>query len=253
MADQKAGNGKKGNSINSKNLLIYVAAFGALLMILVYVFVYQKLMTEAETIETSNRELSQRVNQLKVYYDKRDIYLADTETMEILIDELLDIYPADARDEDVVMLAVQMQQGNDGEFLTINAERGDAIHTISAETVNAAASEKYTQPIQFQDMYATYVNEVSYPGLKSMIQRIYDSNNRIGIQNIAFTKGDAENPKLSGHIDLVFYSVTGTGKEYVAPDIVPYLAGTDNIFGEIEVSEESADINNEGTDGAPAE
>lgn len=245
MANKKAEKGK-GNT----NVVLYTAACGALLMILVYVFAYQRLITEAETIEAPNRELSQRVNQLKIYYDNRYIYQADTETTEQLIDELLAGYPADAREEDVIMLAVQMQQSNDGEFLTINADRGEAIHTVSAETVAAAASEKYTQAIQFQDLYATYVNEVSYPGLKSMIQRIYDSDNRIGIQNIAFTKGDEENPKLSGHMDLVFYSVTGTGKEYAAPEMVSYLAGTDNIFGDIVISGESVDNNNGETENA---
>ncbi|MBD5529015.1 MAG: hypothetical protein HDR02_11540 [Lachnospiraceae bacterium] len=254
MAEKKAASGNK-----NKNLLLYVAAIGALLMILVYVFVFQKLTTEAEAIETSNKSLSQRVNQLKGYYDNRENNLSGIQMTEQLIDELLAVYPADARDEDAIMLAVQMQQGNDGEFLSINVERGDAIHVVSAETVSAAASEKYTQEIQYRELYATYVNEVGYPGLKSMIQTIYDSNNRIGIQNIAFTKGDTENPKLSGHIDLVFYSVTGTGKEYVAPDIVPYIAGTDNIFGEIVIPEESADNNSvetENTEGgeiAPAE
>ena len=254
MAEKKAASGNK-----NKNLLLYVAAIGALLMILVYVFVFQKLTTEAEAIETSNKSLSQRVNQLKGYYDNRENNLSGIQMTEQLIDELLAVYPADARDEDAIMLAVQMQQGNDGEFLSINVERGDAIHVVSAETVSAAASEKYTQEIQYRELYATYVNEVGYPGLKNMIQTIYDSNNRIGIQNIAFTKGDTENPKLSGHIDLVFYSVTGTGKEYVAPDIVPYIAGTDNIFGEIVIPEESADNNSvetENTEGgeiAPAE
>ena len=252
MANKTAEKGT-GNT----NLVLYAAACGALLMFLVYVLVYQRLITEAEDIEASNHALAQRVSQLKIYYDNRYIYQADTETTEQLIDELLTGYPADARDEDVIMLAVQMQQGNDGEFLSINADRGEAIHIVSAETVAAAASAKYTQAIQFQDLYATYVNEVSYPGLKSMIQRVYDSDNRIGIQNIAFTKGDEENPKLSGHMDLVFYSVTGTGKEYVAPDIVPYLAGTDNIFGEIAVQEEFADNNsteNENAgENAPAE
>lgn len=243
MAEKKAASGN-----TNKNLLLYVAAIGALLMILVYVFVFQKLTTEAEAIEASNKDLSQRVNQLKGYYDNRGNYLSGIQMTEQLIDELLAVYPADARDEDVIMLAVQMQQGNDGEFLSINVERGDAIHVVSAETVSAAASEKFTQEIQFRNLYATYVNEVGYLGLKDMIQTIYDSNNRIGIQNIAFTKGDTENPKLSGHIDLVFYSVTGTGKEYVAPDIVPYIAGTDNIFGEIVIPEESADNNNAETE-----
>lgn len=243
MAEKKAASGN-----TNKNLLLYVAAIGALLMILVYVFVFQKLTTEAEAIEASNKDLSQRVNQLKGYYDNRGNYLSGIQMTEQLIDELLAVYPADARDEDVIILAVQMQQGNDGEFLSINVERGDAIHVVSAETVSAAASEKFTQEIQFRNLYATYVNEVGYLGLKDMIQTIYDSNNRIGIQNIAFTKGDTENPKLSGHIDLVFYSVTGTGKEYVAPDIVPYIAGTDNIFGEIVIPEESADNNSAETE-----
>lgn len=242
MAKKKVGSGNS----NKKSLLLYVTAFGALVMLLVYVFVFQRLMTEAEAIERSNRDLSKRVSQLKEYYDNRNRYLEDTQVTEQLIDELMAGYPADARDEDVIMLAVQMQQGNDSEFLSINVDRGDAIHVISAETVSDAASEKYTQAIQFRELYATYVNEVSYFGLKSMIQKIYDSSNRIGIQNIAFTKGDEENPKLSGHIDLVFYSVTGTGKEYVEPDIAPYIAGTDNIFGEIVVTKKVDDNNNTG-------
>lgn len=51
-------------------------------------------------------------------------------------------------------------------------------------------------------------------------------------------------------MDLVFYSVTGTGKEYAAPDMVPYLAGTDNIFGDIVISGESVDNNNGETENA---
>ena len=70
-------------------------------------------------------------------------------------------------------------------------------------------------------------------------------SNRIGIQNVVYSKGDAENPNLSGHIDLVFYSVQGTGKEYAAPDMIPYIAGTDNIFGKVTVSGEEADDSSE--------
>ncbi len=226
------GVNSKANNNNSKNVLLYVSAFGALLMILVYVFVYQRLTMEAEDIIASNRTLAQRVNVLKVYYDNRDTYMEDTRAMEQLIDELLVAYPADVREEDAIMLAVQMQRESDATFQNINMERGGAMHVIPMETVAAVGSEKYTQEIQFSKMHATYANEVSYEGLKRMIQVVYDSGNRIGIQSIAYTRGDAENPNLSGHMDLEFYSVSGTGKEYVAPDIAPYLTGTDNIFGE---------------------
>lgn len=240
---------KSVSSNNNQSRLLYVTAFGALLMILVYVLVFQRLITEAEEIETSNRALSQRVNQLKVYYDNRYTYMENTQVLEQLLDELLMEYPSDAREEDAIMLAVQMQHNSGAEFLTINMEKGDAMHIVPAETVTAAASEKYTQEIQFRSMNAVYVNELTYAGLKSIIQTVFDSGNRIGIQNIAYTKGDAENPHLSGHIDLVFYSVSGTGKEYIIPDIVPYIAGTDNIFGEIVIPEEPVGNDTEGAEG----
>lgn len=247
MAKKKTDDSRTiGKSNNNKNLLLYVTAFGALLMILVYVFVYQRLSEEADTINASNRVLNQRVNALKIYYDNRNQYMEDTQQLELLLDELLAEYPADAREEDAIMLAAQMQRDGGAEFLTVNMQKGNVIHDIPAETVAAAASEKYTQAIQFRNMDAVYVNEVSYTGLKKMIQTIFDSNNRIGIQNIVYSKGDAENPRLSGHIDLIFYSVQGTGREYVAPDITPYIAGTDNIFGEIVIPEEQGDSGDAG-------
>ena len=231
---------KESGGNSSKNIMLYVAGGGALLMILVYFLVYQKLVDKADEIEASNRVLAQRVEELKGYYDARETNLANTQILEQLTDELLTVYPADAKEEDAIILAVQMQRESGAEFLNINMDRSDSpIHVVSAETVRAADSEKYTQEIQFRNMTSTYINEISYAGLKSLIQMVYDSNNRIGIQNVSYSRGNEENPNLSGQVDLVFYSVSGPGKEYVAPDIVPYLAGTDNIFGEITVSEEN--------------
>lgn len=227
------GKEKTGGNSN-KNLLIYVAAFGALLMIAVYFLVYNRFIEQAETIESSNKELSARVDELKVYYDNRETYIKLTQVTEQLIDEIMLAYPADAREEDAIILAVRMQRESGASFQSVSMEKGSSIHTVTAETVAAANSEKYAEEIQFYTMNATYANEVSYSGLKSMIQMIFDNDSRIGIQNITYSKGDEENSNLTGHMDLIFYSASGTGKEYVAPDIVPYLAGTDNIFGEVE-------------------
>lgn len=230
---------KQGGSGN-KSIMIYVAAIGALLMLVVYFLVYRKLVDEADKINTSNKALEQRVHELEGYYLARETNLANTLLLEQLADELLTVYPADAREEDAIILAVRMQSDSGASFQSINMEKGNSIHVVSSETVAAAQSEKYNQEIRFNSMNTTYANEVSYEGLKQMVQTVYNSNNRIGIQNIAYSKGDVENPNLSGHMDLVFYSVNGTGKEYVVPDIVPYIAGTDNIFGDIETPPENA-------------
>lgn len=229
---------KDGGGSGNKNLMIYVAAFGALLMVLVYFLVYRKLIDETDKIDASNRVLAQRVDELKGYYDARETNLANTLLLEQLAGELLTVYPADAREEDAIILAAQMQRESGAKFININMDRSsEPIHVVSRETVQAAGSEQYTQELQFRIMSVTYINEVSYAGLKNLVQMVYDSNNRIGIQNISYSRGNEENPNLSGQVDLILYSVSGTGKEYVAPDIVPYFAGTDNIFGEIAVSD----------------
>lgn len=231
---------KESGGSGSKNIMLYVAGLGALLMILVYFLVYQKFVEKAKVIEDSNKVLEERVHVLEGYYNARETNLRNTQLLEQLTDELLMVYPADAREEDAIILAVQMQQESGAEFLSINMDRGgNPIHVVSAETVRAANSEQYTQEIQFRDMTATYINEVSYAGLKNLIQMVYNSNNRIGIRDVSYARGNEENPNLAGEVELVFYSVSGTGKEYVAPDIVPYLAGTDNIFGEIIVPDEN--------------
>lgn len=231
---------KESGGSGSKNIMLYVAGLGALLMILVYFLVYQKFVEKAKVIEDSNKVLEERVHVLEGYYNARETNLRNTQLLEQLTDELLMVYPADAREEDAIILAVQMQWESGAEFLSINMDRGgNPIHVVSAETVRAANSEQYTQEIQFRDMTATYINEVSYAGLKNLIQMVYNSNNRIGIRDVSYARGNEENPNLAGEVELVFYSVSGTGKEYVAPDIVPYLAGTDNIFGEIIVPDEN--------------
>jgi hypothetical protein len=51
----------------------------------------------------------------------------------------------------------------------------------------------------------------------------------VEINNITYSSNENDDT-LEGSIDLYFYSVLGSGKEYTAPKITAYPAGTDNIF-----------------------
>ena len=235
-----------------QQIMLYVVAVGALILILVYVFVFQKLQEQAETINASNKVLRQRVDELKQYYDYRDEYLALTEEMRVEVGELLVPYPADSREEDSIMLAVQMQESYPIEYTTINIATAETVKLISYETVSAVGLEEYPNPIVFSERDSSYVNEVSYEGLKEVVQTILASDNRIGIKNISYTK-NPDNGRLSGSVDLTFYSVQGTTKEYTVPDIAAYLMGTDNIFGKMAVKEtvqETPNVEPEGNEEA---
>lgn len=229
----------------NKNTLIYVAAFGALLMVLCYVFVFQKFNTAAEELERSNRELNQRVADLKVYYDNRELYLNESERIRQEIGGILEEYPADAREEDAIKLAIYMQMQSGLAYSNISISSPESVKIIPSETVTSAGIEEYSGQIAFSGRDASYVNEISYEGLKGAVKTIFESNNRIGINNIAYVKNETN---LTGSIDVTFYSAQGTGKEYTAPDLMQYLSGTENIFGTFKAPEDDSK-----TDSVPAD
>jgi hypothetical protein len=149
--------------------------------------------------------------------------------METQIKDMLGEYPADAREEDILMLAVQIQKNNDIAYNSIAMEETDMEYDIPSTLVSQVGVEDFNSDIVFRQKHATYVNVTDYNNLKSVIQEIYASPNRIGIDNISYAKNE-EDGTLEGSVSLYFYSASGTGKEYAAPDIAEYLAGTSDMF-----------------------
>lgn len=229
--------------------LLYTAALGALLLVLVYVFCFQKLKDETERINASNRTLAARVNELKQYYDNREQYLEEIADMQGRVDTILADYPAYSCEEDVIMLAVRIQMGTPIVYSAINIADREAFQSIAAETVTAAGLEQYPGELQFVAQEAAYMNEVSYASLKQVVETILDSDNRIGVKSIMYSK-NKETGDLAGSFNLRFYSVSGTTKAYEAPDIMEYLSGTENIFGKPKTDQESGDTLTESIDDA---
>lgn len=216
----------------SKEMFKYVALFGVLILVAVYFLVYKKYMDLTTQVEASNRQLSQRVQELKVYYDNEAQYIADTETMKQQMAELLAPFPADAREEDAIMKAVEMQEASPIIYSSINIAEKELKKEVAQSVVLATAQEEYSEAILFKQRDASYNNELTYFGLKDALQLIYDSEYPIGIRNITYSRGD-DSGVLVGVIDLAFYSIEGIGKEYVLPAIPEYNSGTENIFGNI--------------------
>ncbi len=226
--------------LSSKQLFTYVALFGLLILILVYVFIYQKNIEKTDMLSAGNATLESRVNSLKVYADNEKQYEADMETMKPLIGEILNEFPAENREEDVIMQAVITQMTTPLVYDVITIGEDEAYKTIEESVVMGANVEEYQQEISFVETPATYQNTLKYSQLKTAIQSIFDSEYVIGIKGITYSKvGEEFDPEkecdLNGTLELVFYSVEGNGKVYEKPDILPYVSGTDNFFSELYV------------------
>ncbi len=225
--------------ITSKQIFTYVLLICIIAVGAVYMLVYKKNVEETEAVRNNIGGLTQRITNLKVYHDNEAMYLADMEPMKKKIREVLEPYPVDVKEEDIIMQAVYTQLAAPIEFKSINISGETVMTSIGADVVTGAGMEEYQQEIQFIEQGATYPNEVSYADLKVAVQTIFDSDYPIGIKNFVYAKSGASTEgkddevdvKLTGTLDLVFYSVAGTGKEYVKPEVLPYTSGTENIFG----------------------
>lgn len=221
---------KKIKDLFNKQVMTGIALVGFLVLLILYVFVYLKYVRMTEELTTANDQLQKKVAVLKEYYDNMEEYQQDSEVMEDEIMTIMSEYPADAREEDVVMLAVNIQKKNSLNYDNINLEEPEIIYSVPQNVVAAGLIEGYAEQIDFRQKKATYVNETNYGNLKGIIEQIYKDPNRIAIHNISYMKEREDSEVLTGIIDVSFYSASGTGKEYVAPDIAEYIKGTENIF-----------------------
>lgn len=246
MAKEKKKKEKK--SVERKPLKTYfnqktflgVTLVGMLVLVMLYVFVYLDYTQKTEELEASNNELKAVVNELEEYNNNLEHYKTEIEEIKAEADAILAQYPADTREEDAIMLAVEVQENNIIDFDAINMEEKEGVYTIEPYLVTAAALEGLDESMVFAKKHAVYVNETTYPCLKSIIRQIYESDNRIGIDNIVYTKNE-EYGILEGNIDIYFYSLAGTDKEYTAPDIAQYAAGTEDLFRSEDVVKQLAD------------
>ena len=247
---------EKGSSLNvaqlknyfNKNTFLGIVLVGMIAVVGVYVFVYMDYTEKTEALEASNRQLQTTVDELQVYADNMEMYQSEISEMKTAIEDIIAEYPADAREEDIIMLAVQIQERNAIAYDAINMEATEGVYTVPSDNVRLAAIEGLDGELVFAKKNAVYVNTTNYDNLKTVVEQIFQADNRIGINSIVYAKNEEEGT-LEGSIDLNFYSAIGTNKEYVLPDIAAYLSGTSDLFQ----SDKVASNNNVGEEGGEAE
>lgn len=222
--------------ITAKQVMTYVLLLGLLLFIGVYFLVYQKDLEQAETIRSSNAALQVRVDELKTYYDNMEFYQEEIVRMDAQVTEWMDEFPADVKEEDIIVLAIDTERSAAIGYSNINIQGREALATIPADTVKAAQMEQYTDEITLMQRKTSYVNITDYTNLKNCIKTINDQDDRMTISNISYSSNQ-ETGEIEGTIEVTFYAAYGTGKEYV-PQVLPaYESGLYNLFGVVNVQE----------------
>lgn len=224
----------------SKKIMTYVLLLGVLLLIAAYFLVYKKYNGMAAELDRSNAVLAGRVTELKEYYDNLGDYNTEMALMQGQIEEWLDEFPADVKEEDIIVLALDTENAAYVAYSNINIQERTAFRTIPADMVKPAGMENLTSDIIFVERKTSYVNTTDYFNIKNCVEVINSSDDRLAITNITYAENE-DTGLLDGTIEVTFYSVIGTGKEYI-PQVLPeYESGLLNLFGMSDVMGEEAE------------
>ncbi len=216
--------------ITPKKMMLYVVLLGAILLAGVYFLVYKSYIDKAEALERSNVALNERVKELKEYYDNMESYNQEIAAMQEEIRGTLDLFPADVMEEDMIVLALDTMKTAAVDYTNINIGDREALRSIPAATVQAAGMEELQLELAYIERKGTYVNTTNYQNLKDCVKTINDSDNRVAITNISYSRNE-ETGELAGTIQVSFYYVLGTGKPYVPQDLAEYASGLAELFG----------------------
>lgn len=230
------------NISKSKQVFIVVVILVIGICAVVYSMVYSDYKTKTEALKSSNDVLEAEVKDLEQYYVNMATYQAQQKQMLEDIEIRTADYPGDAKEEDVLMMAVDMHSVAIINFQSIGIGASKSIHSIAPEAVSAAGAEEYTEQIDFVEKTATYSNVTDYGNLKACVEKIYASPYRVGIDAISYRKLSEENIQIEGTIDIAYYSIQGMNKAYILPYMPEYMDGVSELFGVIDKEAGSVEV-----------
>lgn len=215
--------------ITSKQVLTCVILLGITLLACVYFLVFKKYTEDTESLKKQNTELKQRVETLKDYFENKETYEADMESMKADIRDWMKEFPADTREEDMLRMALDTMEVSNVNYTNVNIGDKSALSTVSFDLASPVGMEEFTSDVILVERIASYVNTVDYGNLKELISEINKKGQRRIINNFSYSR-DEENNYLDGTIEVTFYSLNGTTKEYVPAKFDDYKAGLTDLF-----------------------
>lgn len=219
--------------VTNKSIFTGVLAVAFVACLLVYVMVFTKYNDKTEALQASNKALQTQVDELEVYYTNMQTYITDTKKMVEKIDELTADYSSQANEEDFIMTAVEMQKNSIINFDKVNIETEKVIHTITDDVVAGSKIEGLEGQIEFMERKASYGNTTDYANLKYALQVIFDSEYRVGIDTISYTRDKEDNNFINGTIDVTYYTIDGMNKPYEYPSMDSYMSGVQDLFAKM--------------------
>lgn len=207
------------------------------ILVVVYMYVFQPYSEKTQKLVSSNLQLAARVAELEAFYAQMPQYKEQMAAMQTEIRDTLATFPADVKEEDTIYLALRSwEEGILVGYQSISIGEREELARVAAETVQGSGMEEFPgQELIFNKRMATYNNVTTYQNLKDLVTCINENQEEVAITNVAYAVN--EEGLLEGTIDVTYYMVDGTGKEYIPREFKDYETGLSNLFASSEEME----------------
>lgn len=209
--------------MNNRDKKLLLAAGGILVLVLIFFRVFQPGMEEIEAMNRNNADLQERVSQLERLEANKEKMQEKTAEMEAEIKSILSVFPSDVREETAIVYANDLENQSRMEISAVGTGAPNLLY-VAGEGQEGEAS-LYGRPV-------SYTFTSSYQEFKKAVQTIQQNPDKQNVENLTLSF-DSSTGKLVGSMQTNFYAVSGTKKEYTAPETGNVRLGTTDIFGAV--------------------
>lgn len=230
--------------LKKSDVNILIMLVGILIPVAIYFFVYTSFTEKTAAMNADNETLQTEVDYLQDLADHKQQYIDDTAAMQIQIDEIKSRFPAEYKPEDDIMYIIGVENDYGAEIPTIamgtssmievaaTAEETAEAPAEGAEATDDAAGDTVDTTTPAISLYQTPISvsmQSSYRSLKDIVTYINTDTDRKSIDSLSVVF-DTETGLLASTMAFNAYSLTGTEKEYAAPQVNGVFYGTSDIF-----------------------
>ena len=228
-------NSIKNLSVRDKKISLYL--IGLLLIIISYVLIFSPLMDRYSVLKNNQDDLQRQVAQLEEVDINIDSYRSKTGAMKSDIDEFLEDFAVELKEEDDILFAKALEDRTGVDIYTVTLSEKYYLYTIGVGSIEENTPVAPGTTLIPDTLYATPMSidtEGSYEQIKDCIDEINDEENRKSISSLSLSY-DTSTGRLLGDIALNNYFITDNSKVYTAPELETIAIGLDDIFGTINV------------------
>lgn len=253
--------------IGEREKSIIIVLFGIAIPVVVYLMVFTKYNEQRDVILAENKVLSQEVAYLQELMDNKEHYIAETDRMNVEMEEIKDQFPPEIHPEDEIYYAYNMETKYDVLTTGISMPVAEAVSvaqpvtemqpevvddgTETVEGEEAVEGEAAAEPaaataastIALYKAPITFSFKLTYSAAKDWVKEILeDRENKKSITSLTLSY-EEQTGNLNGSMVVNMFSLSGTDKIYEAPNVQGIGIGTDDLFKSSDVFNASQENN----------